>query len=243
MEEETMDAQRFDAVVKRLAQAQRSRRVLLGSGGFGLGALVAGAFLPLRGTVAAAQETSEATPAAENLDAIPVDGAWLCNQTYALCNTALCERTTDDPSVADCHCVALNGYSLGFKTCDERAQVGANLWSTFSTANVNSEFGILMCPDDAAWANCLDYPCEMDARDPALATCQCAVVETGPFRTFGGRCDESACTSELLSGTSLETPGVAQYLAGMQQVQQAVTLPATCPGATPVASDATPAAE
>jgi hypothetical protein len=241
VEEETMDGQRFDAVARRLAKALLSRRVLMGSGGFGLGALAAGAVIPRRG--AARQGTPAATPAAENLDAIPIDGAWFCNQTYALCNTALCERTTDDPSVANCHCVVLNGYSIGFKTCDERAQVGTSLWSTFSTANVNSEFGILDCPADAAWANCLDYPCEMDARDPALATCQCAVLESGPFRTFGGRCDEGYCTAELLSGTPLDTPGVSQYETGMRQVQQTITIPVTCPEATPVASaGATPAA-
>jgi hypothetical protein len=201
-----------------------------------------GASLPLRRAVAAAQETPAATPAVEHPDAIPIDGAWFCNQTYALCNTAVCARSADDPSIANCHCVVLNGYSIGFTTCAERAQVGSSLYSTFSTANVNSEFGILICPEDAAWVNCLDYPCEMDARDPALATCQCAVVETGPFRTFGGRCDERACTTELLSGTSLDVPGVKQYEAGMQQVHQTIILPATCPGATPVASPgATPA--
>ncbi len=243
LEEEPLVSRRFDAVAKRWAQSRRSRRVLLGAGGFGLVAPASGALLPLRRAVAAAQETPAATPAAENLDAIPIDGAWFCNQTYALCNTALCARSADDPSMADCRCVVLNGYSIGFKTCEERAQVGTSLWSTFSTANVNSEFGILVCPGDAAWANCLDYPCEMDARDPALATCQCAVVETGPFRTFGGRCDERMCIAELLSGAPLEAPGVTQYEAGMQQVKQAITLPVTCPGATPVASPgATPAA-
>jgi hypothetical protein len=234
-----MDALRFDAVTRHLAQSPMSRRRTIRTGGWGLITLAAGAFVPRRGTVAAApasQGTPAATPAGELPDAIPIDGAWFCNQTFALCNTALCVRSADDPSIASCHCVVLNGYSIGFKTCEERAQVGTSLWSTFSTANVNSEFGILTCPDDAAWANCLDYPCEMDARDPALATCQCAVVESGPFRTFGGRCDERACSAELLSGTSLDVPGVKQYEAGMQQVQQVIILPATCPGATPVAS-------
>ncbi|HET7092803.1 MAG TPA: hypothetical protein VFI22_04970, partial [Thermomicrobiales bacterium] len=225
-----------------LARGRRSRRAMLGTGGFGLIALAAGAFRPRLGTVAAApaRQGAAATPAAEHPDAIPIDGAWFCNQTYALCNTALCERSADDPSVANCHCVVLNGYSIGFKTCSERAQIETRLWSTFSTANVNSEFGILSCPADAAWANCLDYPCEMDPRDPALATCQCAVVASGPFRTFGGRCDERACTSELLSGTPLEAPGVKQYEAGMRQVHQTVTLPATCPGKT-ATPGATPA--
>lgn len=211
---------------------------MIGASGIGLGSLAAGVFMPRQGGVAAApahQATPAATPAGESLDAIPIDGTWFCNQTYALCNTAVCLRSTDDPTTASCPCVVLNGYSMGFKTCEERAQVGNSLYSTFSTANVNSEFGILVCPDDAAWVNCLDYPCELNARDPALATCQCAVVETGPFRTFGGRCDEGACSSELLSGTSLEIPGVKQYEAGMQMVGQTITLPATCPGATPAA--------
>jgi hypothetical protein len=236
-----MDARRFDTLTQRLARVRLSRRVTIGSGGGGLAALAVGAFTPRRGAAASAP-AKQATPAT-NPDAIEVDGAWFCNQTYALCNTALCDRTADDPSVANCRCVVLNGYSIGFKTCSERAQVGTSLWSTFSTANVNSEFGILHCPADAAWANCLDYPCEMDPRDPALATCQCAVVASGPFRTFGGRCDERACAAELLSGTPLEAPGVKQYEAAMRQVNQSVTLPMTCPGAMPAASPgATPAA-
>ena len=238
----TVDAREFDLVSKRWARSRPSRRAILGSGGFGLAALAATVLTPGRTGVSATparQATPAATPAGEHPDAIAIDGTWFCNQTYALCNTAVCDRSTDDPSVASCPCVVLNGYSMGFKTCEERAQNGTSLFSTFSTANVNSKFGILSCPDDAAWVNCLDYPCEMDPRDPALATCQCAVVDRGPFRTFGGYCDASVCTAELLSGTSLDAPGVTQYMTGMQQVQQAVTLPETCPSA---ASSATPAA-
>jgi hypothetical protein len=235
----TVDAREFDLVSKRWARSRPSRRWILGSGGFGLAALAAAVLTPGRMGVSAAparQATPAATPAGSYPDAIAIDDTWFCNQTYALCNTAVCERSADDPSVANCPCVVLNGYSMGFKTCEERAQHGTSLFSTFSTANVNSEFGILSCPGDAAWVNCLDYPCEMDPRDPALATCQCAVVEKGPFRTFGGYCDESVCTTELLSGTSLEAPGVAQYMTGMQQVQLPVTLPETCPGATEAAT-------
>ncbi len=238
----TVDAREFDLVSKRWARTRPSRRRILGSGGFGLAALAAAVLTPGRTEVSAAparQATPDATPPGAYPDAISIDGTWFCNQTYALCNTAVCERSADDPSVASCPCVVLNGYSMGFKTCEERAQNGTSLFSTFSTANVNSEFGILSCPEDAAWVNCLDYPCEMDPRDPALATCQCAVVEKGPFRTFGGYCDESVCTTELLSGTSLDAPGVAQYMAGMEQMQQTVTLPETCPSST---TSATPAA-
>lgn len=241
--EQAVDAQGFDVMSRRWARSRSSRRRILGSSGSGLAALAAAALLPGRGAVAASpirQATPEAAPTGSYPDAIAIDDTWFCNQTYALCNTAVCERSAEDASVANCPCVVLNGYSMGFKTCEERAQSGTSLFSTFSAANVNSEFGILSCPEDAAWVNCLDYPCEMDPRDPALATCQCAVVETGPFRTFGGYCDESVCTQELLSGTALDAPGVTQYLAGMAQVQQAVTLPETCPSsATP---EATPTA-
>ena len=229
-----MDAQNFDAVTRRVAQSRLSRRWLIGASGIGLGTLITSAFMARPGGVNATparQATPAASPTGESANAIPIDGTWFCNQTYALCNTAVCERDENDPSTANCPCVVLNGYSMGFKTCEERAQAGNSLVSTFSTANVNSEFGILVCPESAAWVNCLDYPCELNAQDPALATCQCAVVESGPFRTFGGRCDEGACSSELLSGTSLEIPGVAQYLAGMKQVEQPVILPKTCPGA------------
>jgi hypothetical protein len=237
-----MDARNFDAVSRHWAMSGSSRRRILGSGGIGLASLVAAALMPGKKVTAAPARQATPEPATGHPDAISIDGTWLCNQTYALCNTAVCEREADDPSVANCPCVVLNGYSMGFKTCEERAQHGTSLFSTFSTANVNSEFGILACPDDAAWVNCLDYPCEMDPRDPALATCQCTVVEKGPFRTFGGYCDESVCTRELLSGTALDAPGVAQYLAGMEQVQQAVTLPKTCPGTASATPGATPAA-
>lgn len=233
-----MEPRHFDAATKWLARHELSRRGMLWSGGIGLGAMAATLVSRRRDAAAsspARQATPAATPTTANTDAIAIDNAWFCNQTFALCNTAVCERSVDDPKTANCHCVVLNGYSIGFKTCEERVQNGNSLWSTFSTANVNSEFGILECPDDAAWVNCLDYPCELNPRDPALATCQCGVVETGPFRTFGGRCDASVCHSELLSGTSLDVPGVKQYLEGMQQVQQAVTLPETCPAATPAA--------
>ncbi len=233
-----MDPRRFDSLAKLLARPRTPRRSALKAGGLALGAITAAAAAEQRGTAALARQ---ATPAAEGPPAaINIDGTWFCDQTYAPCNTAVCERAADDPSVGECPCVVLTGYSMGFKTCDERAQDGTSLWSTFSAANVNSEFGILSCPADAAWVNCLDYPCEMDPRDPALATCRCAVIETGPFRTFGGRCDEGACSAELLSGTSPDAPGVAQYEAGMRQVGQRFTLPAICPGnataATPVAS-------
>jgi hypothetical protein len=130
----------------------------------------------------------------------------------------------------------VDSYAIGYKTCTERAQAGSSLHSNFSTVNVNSEFGVLTCPESAPWANCLDVPCEIDAFNPAVATCQCLLVETGPSLTFGGGCDTSTCTSTIWSAAPEGLLGLAQYEEGMKRVNQTVTLPSTCPSGTPTAS-------
>ena len=180
-----------------------------------------------------AQGTPTTCPAGSETE-LEVDGAWLCRQPYALCTTAPCERSASDPTTASCRCVVLNGYSMGYTTCPERALTGTSLISTFSTENVTSAFGVLSCPEDAPWANCVDMPCEIDPLDPALATCQCQVVETGPSFTFGGGCDASQCTSTIWSGAA--PPGVTQYATAMACINQPVTFPATCPGGSPAAT-------
>lgn len=180
-----------------------------------------------------AQSTPGACPAGSETEVF-MDGAWLCRQPYALCTTAPCERSTSDATIASCRCVVLDGYSMGYTTCSERALAGKKLVSTFSTQNVTSAFSVLTCPEDIPWANCVDMPCELDSLDPALATCQCQIVETGPSFTFGGGCDARTCSSVIWSGAS--PPGVTQYAAAMSCVDQPVTFPAACPGATPVAS-------
>jgi hypothetical protein len=189
----------------------------------------------------AAQGTPGACPAGSTSEVF-VDGAWLCRQPYALCTTAPCERSASDATIATCRCVVLDGYSMGFTTCRERALAGSALVSTFSTQNVTSAFGVLTCPEDVPWANCLDMPCQLDSLDPALATCQCQIVETGPSFTFGGGCNAGTCSSMLWSAAA--PPGVTQYAAAMRCVNQPVTFPTTCPEATPVASpSATPGSD
>ena len=107
-------------------------------------------------------------------------------------------------------------------------------------SEIGLSFGALTCPEDAPWANCLDMPCEIDPLDPALATCQCQLVETGPSFTFGGGCDVSQCTATIWSGAA--PPGVTQYLPAMQCLNRDATFPDVCPAGTPVASPAgTPA--
>jgi len=196
------------------------------------GVAAAGARLPLAATPAA-QSTPGACPGAGATE-VGIDGAWLCRQPYALCTTAQCERSSSDATTATCRCVVLDGYSIGYTTCSERAPAGQAVVSTFSTQNVTAAFGALTCPADVPWANCLDMPCQLDPLNPALATCQCQMVETGPSFTFGGGCDTSTCTSVIWSAAS--PPGVTQYEAAMRCVNEPVTFPTTCPAATPVAS-------
>ena len=242
-----MNEFRVDRMARHLARGPFSRRAALRASGLGVVAAMlrrevlaapGGDVGDDRGMVAAmpaAQGTpgaGAATPASE----VEVDGAWLCRQPYALCTTAPCERSTSDATIATCPCVVLDGYSIGYTTCRERVLAGTALVSTFSTQNVTSAFGVLTCPADVPWANCLDMPCQLDALNPALATCQCQIVETGPSFTFGGGCDTGTCSSVIWSAAA--PPGVTQYVAAMQRVNEPVMFPATCPGATPVASPA-----
>jgi hypothetical protein len=239
-----MDESRFDRIARHLARGQLSRRAALRASGLGVAAAMAhhgGLGVPdhhvgeARISVVetpAAQGTPGACPATPTSE-VSVAGAWLCRQPYALCTTAPCERSASDATIATCRCVVLDGYSIGYTPCHARALAGTRLVSTFSTQNVTSAFGVLTCPEEVPWANCLDMPCEIDPLDPALATCQCQMVETGPAFTFGGGCDSRTCSAVIWSAAT--PPGVTQYAAAMQCVNQPVTFPATCPGATPVA--------
>jgi hypothetical protein len=233
-----MDSRRFDRLTRTVATSRLSRRTALLTGGKSWAAIALGAvgFATHNAHVVLAQD---ATPAADSNE-IEVDGAYLCNQVFALCTTAPCELSTSDPSIANCRCIVEDSYAIGFKTCAERAQSGNKIVSNFSDVNVNSEFSVMTCPENAPWANCLDMPCEIDALNPALAVCQCQVVEIGPSLTWGGGCDTSTCTSVIWSAAPTNYLGLAQYEEGMQQVGQPVTLPAACPAAPSASPVATP---
>lgn len=179
----------------------------------------------------AACDNDHASP--HDVDALEVDGAWLCNQSFALCTTAPCVPSTTDPNISVCDCVVVNGYSIGYKSCSERAQSGSKVLSAFSTVNVNPNFGVLSCPSGVPWANCLDVVCEIDPINPARAKCQCITVKTGESLTFGGGCNTATCTSTIWSAATPDLPGTTQYKKGMKQLGQPVNFPATCPGPHP----------
>src|SRR5579871_1443232 len=221
--EQTVEAQAGPRFTRRGVLLQAARGVVSLAAFPALGALVS-ACDPARGSPA-----SSATPTVVSKNEVHIDGAWLCNQSYALCTTAPCEVSKTDPNVAVCHCVVQNGYSIGFKTCAQRAQKGDTLISAFSTENVTSSFHSMSCPSGAPWANCLDMTCQVDPTNPALANCQCQLVKTGESLTFGGGCETSTCRSVIWSAITPKLSANAQYIAGMKAVNQPYTFPQPCP--------------
>lgn len=224
-----MEGVRFDRFTKGLVQGHLSRRDAVRASVLGLAAVA------LSEERVAAQSdgtpAAEATPLVVNPDEIQIGDAWLCKQVFGLCTTAPCELDANDSTIANCHCVVVDAYAVGFKTCAERAQSGMNLTSNFSSINVNSAFSVMTCGEDIAWANCLDMPCEINPLNPATATCQCQMVEKGPSLTWGGGCDTSTCTSTVWSAAPTSYLGLEQYIEGMKAAGQTYTFPGTCPAA------------
>jgi hypothetical protein len=213
-----------DKAVQVSERARLSRRGLLRRASVSLLPVVAA-------TAACDSTTTNSVPS--DVNALEVDGAWLCNQTFALCTTAPCAPSPTDPNISVCDCVVVNGYSVGFKTCTGRAQSGSTVRSAFSTVNVNTNFGVLSCPSGVPWANCLDVDCEIDPTNPALAKCQCLTVKTGESRTFGGGCNTATCASTMWSAATPDLPATAQYRKGMKQLGQPVNFPEACPAPHP----------
>jgi thiol-disulfide isomerase/thioredoxin len=212
-----------DQAVRISEQTRFTRRGLLRSASVGV--------LPVVAATAAACDSGSKQSQPADVNAFQVDGAWICNQTFALCTTAPCVPSPTDPNISVCDCVVVNGHSLGFKSCTDRAQSGSNVRSNFSTVNINANFAVLSCPSGVPWANCLDVVCEIDSTNPARAKCQCLTVKTGQSITFGGGCDTATCTSTIWSAAApdIYQQGMAQLRKAMDQLGQPVTFPKTCP--------------
>jgi peroxiredoxin len=192
------------------------RRSLLGVAAAGILPLVAAAC----GSTASARRRPKA---------LHIDGAYLCDQRYALCTDAACVPDATDPGIVICDCVVKTGYAIGFKSCQDRAPTGSTLYSNFSTQLVTGRTRVLSCPAGAPWANCLDVVCTADPRNPAKARCQCLLVQTGPSVTFGGGCDARTCSSVIWSAATASLPGSIQLEKGMKQLGLPLTLPKSCP--------------
>jgi hypothetical protein len=230
-----VDGRDFDGLTKRLSGVFVSRRLGLRAAAFGMTAALASAGLGPRYRGGLAASTPEATPAGSG-----AEGTFLCDQRYALCSSAPCEPPLAGATTVKCRCVVLDGYSIGFTACDERAPKGRALVSTFSTQNMTSESRFMVCPAGNTWANCLDAPCMVDPTDATRATCECPIVTSGEFLTVGGACDVTTCSSVVWSAATLTLPVSEIYAAEMKKLGHATTFPAACPGspemATPAAS-------
>lgn len=186
-------------------------------------AAFAGTILPV---IAAACES--AAIVAGRPRQLEINGAYLCDQPYALCTSAACEPSESDPRTVICRCTVQNGYSIGYLTCAERAPTGDQLISTFSTQDATSGARAMTCPSGTTWANCLDVTCRVDPRNPNEALCQCERVETGEFNTSGGDCDTRTCASVIWSAASPGLPVIKDFETGMKQIGEPVTHPEAC---------------
>jgi peroxiredoxin len=134
-----------DGALEQSKEPRLTRRRVLGQTAAGFGSIALG---PLLAAVAAACGSSGRKGAATSTTAakgkeVNVGGAWLCSQPYALCTTAACQPSPSDPNLAVCHCFVLTGHSIGFLPCAQRAPSADKLVSTFSTQNVNRNFGAM----------------------------------------------------------------------------------------------------
>lgn len=198
-----------------------SRRRLIARAGIGAASL---GVLPLLAAACGSGKSSPNRP-----KTLSIDGAYLCDQRFALCTDAPCVPSKTDPGVVICNCVIEDsGYSVGFKSCDERAPSGDKLHSNFSTALVTSTSRSLTCPAQYQWANCLDVPCTVDPKDPTRVNCDCLLVKTGPSVTFGGNCDAATCSSVIWSAATPDLPGSTQLEKGMKQLGIPLELPKPC---------------
>jgi peroxiredoxin len=160
---------------------------------------------------------------------LKIDGAWLCDQRYALCTFAACEPSKTDKNVSVCRCKVKTGYSVGFKSCQKRAPRGRQLHSNFSLQDVSNRTRVLKCSERGLWVQCLDVVCEVDRDDTRHASCQCVNERTRNFYTFGGNCDTRTCKTVIWSATTAPFPGGAQYEKGLKRLGIRFKSPKSCP--------------
>jgi peroxiredoxin/uncharacterized membrane protein YphA (DoxX/SURF4 family) len=205
-----------------------------GDPAFGRRALLARAAMGVA-TVTVVPLITSAAATARNLKRVArpkrlkIDGAWVCDQRFALCTTAACKPSKTNPNISVCKCKVTTDYSVGFKSCKQRAPRGRHLHSNFSLLEVTNRTRVLTCKDKGLWVQCLDVVCEVDRNDHKHAFCQCANMRTKNFATFGGNCDTRTCKSTIWSATTTPYPGGAQLEKGLRRLGIPFKLPKSCP--------------
>jgi hypothetical protein len=174
--------------------------------------------------------TAGTTTKSSRPTSLHVGDAYICQGKYVLCTNAACVPSPHDPNTVICDCVVETGYSVGLKPCPKRAPHGTRLYSAFSTALATSGIRAMTCGADQPWANCLDYPCELDPKNPDKARCQCALVKQGPSFTFGGDCKTDTCGKTVWSGAH-NNVGSSEVAAALKRLGQPLVIPPPCPKA------------
>lgn len=174
--------------------------------------------------------TAGTTAKSSRPTSLHVGDAYICQGKYVLCTNAACVPSPHDPNTVICDCVVETGYSVGLKPCPKRAPHGTRLYSAFSTALATGGIRAMTCGADQPWANCLDYPCELDPKNPDKARCQCALVKKGPSFTFGGDCKTDTCGKTVWSGAH-NNVGSSEVAAALKRLGQPLAIPPPCPKA------------
>lgn len=132
----------------------------------------------------------------------------LCEHKYALCTSALCVPSPEDPTKAICFCDVEEGPNMSTVPCDSlRPSTDSNgiqtVYSTFSLKQFTQGKMGLKCPDGTPWTWCLNKKCTVDPTDAKKAVCVCDVMRTKEWMTLGGNCDTATCKTGYWSGAAM----------------------------------------
>ena len=131
----------------------------------------------------------------------------VCESTYALCTTAMCQPIAGQEDTVACACDVKTGYSLGMKPCQAEVETGAGKQIASRYYPIKS---YAICDNDWPWANCLDSPCTVDSSDPSKASCACSVVkQKGPYVVVTDTYTDSTCTTDLWSSATVTDANAA----------------------------------
>jgi hypothetical protein len=155
----------------------------------------------------------------------------VCPGTYALCTTAVCERTAK-PDVLECMCTVNQGYSVGIGTQAQcPAQGGATIPSryfpmtAYQTCNAKPT-------SEHPWADCLDAPCAVDPNNKTIARCGCHTVDkemykdapSYPWLVVTGQVKTNLCTTGTIYSSA--TTAAAQAVTNAFNAYNQATPPA-----------------
>lgn len=117
----------------------------------------------------------------------------ICKSEYALCTAARCVAIPGHSGQVSCTCEVVEGYSAGTTTCraPKKTPQGMKILSRYYPVN-----SLAICRNGETWADCLNKPCIVDAKNPAKSNCTCSEVRNqGAYVIVTGKYTKSTCTS------------------------------------------------